>query len=201
VEHGIAIGCAALSAMGLALNHLQRKVIQPDPDFKGGRYPADKQPSRGLGLARAIGMISYKSADLFDERFARNPNQNGEDPSHSLDGRYDVAGYLDHQGEKFVRRFDANSYLIISKAMDTFELGRGYGSEVDALARIKAHVSLVGISSDWLFPVRDVRDLARRIEVAGVQCDYTEFESSHGHDGFLAEMDAVAEVVIGRFHA
>lgn len=201
VEHGIAIGCAALSAMGLALNHLQRKVIQLDPDFKGGRYPADKQPSRGLGLARAIGMISYKSSDLFDERFARNPNRNGEDPSHSLGGRYDVAGYLDHQGEKFVRRFDANSYLIISKAMDTFELGRGYASEVDALARIKAHVSLVGISSDWLFPVHDVRDLARRIEAAGVQCDYTEFESSHGHDGFLAEMDAVAEVVNRRFHA
>ncbi len=201
VEHCIAIGAAPLSAMGLALNHLQRKAIELDPDFKGGRYAAGEQPAGGLGLARAIAMCSYKSADLFDERYARNPNRNSEDPLRSLADRYDVAGYLDHQGEKFVKRFDANAYLVISKAMDTFELGRGYASEAEALGRIKAHVSLVGISSDWLFPAKGVRALADRIEAAGVQCDYTEFETAHGHDGFLAEMDAIAAVVNGSFHA
>jgi len=201
VEHCIAIGTTPLSAMGLALNHLQRKAIQLDPDFKDGRYAADEQPARGLGLARGIAMCSYKSAELFEERYARNPNRNGEDPGRAVEERYDVAGYLDHQGEKFVKRFDANSYLVISKAMDTFELGRGFASEADALKRIKAHVSLVGISSDWLFPAKDVCDLAQRIEAAGVQCDYTEFETAHGHDGFLAEMDAIAAVVNGSFHA
>lgn len=201
VEHCIAIGCAPLSAMGLALNHLQRKVIQLDPDFKDGRYAANRQPVRGLGLARAIGMISYKSAELFEERYGRKPNRNGEDPLRATAARYDVAGYLDYQGEKFVQRFDANSYLIISKAMDTFELGRGYASELQALSRIQALVSLVGISSDWLFPVTDVRALAKRIEAAGARCDYTEFETSHGHDGFLAEMDAIAAVVNGSLHA
>jgi homoserine O-acetyltransferase len=201
VEHCVAIGAVPLSAMGLALNHLQRKAIELDPDFKGGRYTLGEQPARGLGLARAIGMCSYKSAELFDERYARNPNRNGEEPLRSLADRYDVAGYLDHQGEKFVTRFDANSYLVISKAMDTFELRRGYASEEEALQRIKAHVSLVGISSDWLFPAKDVRALAERLEAAGVQCDYTEFETSHGHDGFLAEMDAIAAVVNGRFQA
>jgi homoserine O-acetyltransferase/O-succinyltransferase len=201
VEHCVAIGAAPLSAMGLALNHLQRKAIQLDPNFKDGRYAATEQPARGLGLARAIGMCSYKSPELFDERYARNPNRNGEDPLRSLADRYDVAGYLDHQGEKFVARFDANSYLVISKAMDTFELGRGYASEAEALKRIKAHVSLVGISSDWLFPAKDVRALSKRLEAAGVQCDYTEFETSHGHDGFLAETDAIAAVVNGSFHA
>ena len=201
VEHCIAIGCAPLSALGLALNHVQRKVIQLDPDFKDGRYNAGEQPARGLGLARAIGMCSYKSPELFDERYARNPNRNGEDPLRAVGERYDVAGYLDYQGEKFVSRFDANSYVVISKAMDTWELGRGYASEAEALKRIKAHVSLVGISSDWLFPAKDVRDLAKRIEAAGAQCDYTEFETAHGHDGFLAEMDAVAAVVNGSFHA
>ena len=201
VEHCIAIGCAPLSALGLALNHVQRKVIQRDPDFKDGRYNAGEQPARGLGLARAIGMCSYKSPELFDERYARNPNRNGEDPLRAVGERYDVAGYLDYQGEKFVSRFDANSYVVISKAMDTWELGRGYASEAEALKRIKAHVSLVGISSDWLFPAKDVRDLAKRIEAAGAQCDYTEFETAHGHDGFLAEMDAVAAVVNGSFHA
>jgi len=201
VEHCIAIGTAPLSAMGLALNHLQRQVIRLDPDFHNGLYAPGKQPARGLGLARAIGMISYKSAELFDERYARKPNRNGEDPLSSVDGRYDVAGYLDYQGEKFVVRFDANSYIVITKAMDAFDLGRGYASEAEALKRIRAHVSMVGISSDWLFPANDVRGLAERIEAAGVPCDYTEFETSHGHDGFLAEMDAIATVVNGRFHA
>ena len=201
VEHGIAIGTAPLSAMGLALNHLQRKAIQLDPKFNGGKYPSGEQPSGGLGLARAIAMCSYKSAELFDERYARKPNRNGEDPLRSFEHRYDVAGYLDYQGEKFVQRFDANAYLVISKTMDTFDLAHGYASEAEALKRIQAHVSLVGITSDWLFPPEDVRALAERIEAAGAACDYTEFESSHGHDGFLAEVDAIAAVVSGRFHA
>jgi len=201
VDHCIAIGCAPLSAMGLALNHLQRKAIQLDPDFRDGLYEPNQQPARGMGLARAIGMCSYKSPELFDERYGRKPNRNGEDPVRGIGERYDVAGYLDHQGEKFVSRFDANSYVVITKAMDTFELGRGYASEAEALKRIRAHVSLVGISSDWLFPAKDVRVLSDRIEAAGVQCDYTEFETVHGHDGFLAEMDVVAAVVNGSFHA
>jgi homoserine O-acetyltransferase/O-succinyltransferase len=201
VEHCIAIGTAPLSAMGLALNHLQRKAIQLDPKFHGGKYLPGEQPSGGLGLARAIAMCSYKSAELFDERYARRPNRNGEDPLRSFEHRYDVAGYLDYQGEKFVQRFDANAYLVISKTMDTFDLAHGYASEAEALKRIQAHISLVGITSDWLFPPEDVRALADRIEVAGAPCDYTEFESSHGHDGFLAEVDAIAAVVSGRFHA
>ncbi len=201
VEHCIAIGTAPLSAMGLALNHLQRKAIQLDPKFHGGKYLPGEQPSGGLGLARAIAMCSYKSAELFDERYARRPNRNGEDPLRSFEHRYDVAGYLDYQGEKFVQRFDANAYLVISKTMDTFDLAHGYASEAEALKRIQAHISLVGITSDWLFPPEDVRALAERIEAAGAACDYTEFESSHGHDGFLAEVDAIAAVVSGRFHA
>jgi homoserine O-acetyltransferase/O-succinyltransferase len=201
VEHCIAIGTAPLSAMGLALNHLQRKAIQLDPAFNEGRYAPGEQPRGGLGLARAIAMCSYKSAELFDERYARKPNRNGEDPLHSFEHRYDVAGYLDYQGEKFVQRFDANAYLVISKTMDTFDLAHGYASEAEALKRIQAHVSLVGITSDWLFPPEHVRALAERIEATGAACDYTEFESSHGHDGFLAEVDAIAAVVSGRFHA
>ena len=201
VEHCIAIGTAPLSAMGLALNHLQRQAIRLDRDFHAGKYQPGEQPSGGLGLARAIAMCSYKSAELFDERHARRPNRNGEDPLHSIEHRYDIAGYLDYQGEKFVQRFDANSYLVITKAMDTFDLAQGYFSEAEALRRIRAHVSLVGISSDWLFPPEDVRALAGRIEAAGAVCDYTEFESPHGHDGFLAEVDAVAAIVSGRFHA
>jgi homoserine O-acetyltransferase len=201
VGHCIAIGTAPLSAMGLALNHLQRKAIVLDPKFQGGHYPPEQPPAEGIGLARAIAMCSYKSAELFGERYARKPNRSGEDPFSSLHARFDIAGYLDYQGEKFVQRFDANSYLVITKLMDTFDLARGYASEEEALSRIKAHVSLIGISTDWLFPPEDVRALAERMDAAGVQSDYTEFESAHGHDGFLAEVDAIAAVVNGRFSA
>ncbi len=199
VAHAIPIGAAPLSAMGLALNHLQRQAIQLDPAWRGGRYPADDPPEDGLALARAIAMCSYKSAELFTARFGRRPNRNGEQPEQSLDERYDVAGYLDHQGEKFVQRFDANCYLVISKAMDTFDLARGYASEQEALRRITASVSLVGISSDWLFPAADVRALGDRLRAAGVECDYNELQSSHGHDGFLADPHLLEPVLKQHF--
>ena len=201
VEHCVAIGCAPLSAMGLGLNHLQRQAVQLDPKFSGGRYDPADPPTKGLALARAIAMCSYKSAELFEERFARKPNRKGEDPLRSMQNRYDVAGYLDYQGEKFLERFEANSYMVISKAMDTWDPALGYASEAEALKRIQAHVSMVGISSDWLFPARDVRSLADRMTGVGVRCEYSEFQSTHGHDGFLADMDAIAAVVSGRFQA
>ena len=120
VERALIIGVAPLSAMGLALNHLQRQAILHDPDWADGRYLPQRPPRRGLALARQIGMLSYKSAPLFEERFGRNPNRNGEDP-WCLDGdgggltggRFDIAGYLDYQGERFIERFDANAYLAI----------------------------------------------------------------------------------------
>jgi homoserine O-acetyltransferase len=195
VERAIAIGAAPLSAMGLALNHLQRAAIQLDPAFRGGRYAAGEGPAAGLALARGIAMLSYKSPELLEERFARRPNRNGEDPYGSYSDRFDVAGYLDHQGDKFISRFDANSYLLLSKAMDTFDLRRGYESEREALSRIRGRVLLVGISSDWLFPPQDVRDLGQRIRASGNACDYAELKSAHGHDGFLADMDQLAPFI------
>src|SRR5437868_3286950 len=191
----VSVGAAPLGAMGLALNHLQRQAIQFDAAWQGGRYSESKKPNRGLALARAIAMCSYKSAELFDERFARRPNRTGEDPFEALNARFDVAGYLDYQGEKFTARFDANSYLVLSKAMDTFDLARGYGSEAAALRRIRCPVRLIGISSDWLFPAADVRALADRMSAAGVRCHYAEFHTSHGHDGFLADMPQLAALI------
>jgi homoserine O-acetyltransferase/O-succinyltransferase len=195
VERAIAIGAAPLSAMGLALNHLQRAAIQLDPAYRGGRYAAGRGPESGLALARGIAMLSYKSPELLKERFARRPNRNGEDPYLSYSDRFDVAGYLDHQGSKFIARFDPNSYLVLSKAMDTFDLARDHESEREALRRIRSRVLLVGISSDWLFPAQDVRDLSQRIRAAGHACDYAELKSTHGHDGFLADMDQLAPFI------
>ena len=195
VERSISIGAVPLTAMGLALNHLQRLAILNDADWLNGEYEPGNQPDGGLALAREIAMISYKSADLFTERYARNHNRNGEDPLRSMSGRYDIGGYLDYQGENFTRRFDANSYLIITKAMDNFHQAIGYESERVALERIKARVLLVGISSDWLFPAEEVRSLSERMRDAGVNVEYAELLSSHGHDGFLAEPRALSLIV------
>jgi homoserine O-acetyltransferase len=195
VKRCIAIGAAPLSTMGLALNHLQRQAIRNDPAWLDGCYEPDKQPVAGLAMARAIAMCSYKSAQLFDERFGRQPDRSGEDPNGSIMGRFDIAGYLDYQGLIFTKRFDANSYLVISKAMDNFDLARGYESEEEALKRISARLLLIGISSDWLFPASDVRALAARAQAAGVDASYAELLSSHGHDGFLADAGLLAALV------
>ena len=194
VERAAIIAVAPLSAMGLALNHLQRQAIQNDPDWDSGYYLPQRPPRLGLSLARQIGMLSYKSSGLFDERFARNPNRNGEDP-WSLDnhgggligGRFDIAGYLDHQGERFIQRFDANSYLAILRTMDTWDPITGYASPTEAFSPIRARLTFIGISSDWLFPAESVRDFAGLIRSAGVPAEYREMNSSHGHDAFLAE--------------
>ncbi len=196
VERAVIIGVAPLQAMGLALNHLQRQAIQRDPEWEGGNYLPQKPPRNGLAFARQIAMLSYKSAELFDERFGRKPNRNGEDPWEAGDaqgslgligGRFDIAGYLDHQGERFISRFDANSYLAILRTMDTWDPLRGCASSEEAFGGIRARLSFVGISSDWLFPPQSVRDFAYMIRAAGVQADYREMTSAHGHDAFLAE--------------
>lgn len=193
--------------MGLALNHLQRQAILNDPEWKQGHYLPNRPPRKGLALARQIGMVSYKSNRLFEERFGRNPNRaiHGhaeENPWRSEDsgegligGRFDIAGYLDHQGEKFIDRFDANSYLAIMRTMDTWDPLRGYGSERKAFGRIRAQLSLVGISTDLLFPAEDVRAFAHRIRLAGANVDYREMVSDHGHDAFLAEQAELVQLL------
>ena len=202
VERAAVIGVAPLSAMGLALNHLQRQAIQNDPDWAGGYYLPQRPPRLGLSLARQIGMLSYKSATLFDERFGRNPNRNGEDPwaldEHGgglIGGRFDIARYLDHQGQRFIERFDANAYLAILRTMDTWDPLNGHASAEEAFRRIRARISFVGISSDWLFPPASVREFAATIRSAGVQADYREMSSSHGHDAFLAEQAELVRLI------
>jgi homoserine O-acetyltransferase len=194
VERGLIIGVSPISAMALALNHLQRQAILHDPEWEGGRYLPQRPPRRGLALARQVGMLSYKSAALFEERYGRNPNRNGEDPwglddqgGGLVGGRFDIAGYLEYQGQRFIERFDANSYLALLRTMDTWDPMRGYSSAEEAFGRIRARLSFIGISSDWLFPAPAVRLLAETVRAAGVQADYREMISDHGHDAFLAE--------------
>jgi homoserine O-acetyltransferase len=173
-EKCVAIGATPLSAMGLALNHLQREAVKHE---------------NGVSLARQIAMISYKSAELFDARFSRKPNRNGENPREKMEHRFDVAGYLGYQGEIFTRRFDAATYKSMSKAMDLFDLSD------EEIQKIKAKVSLVGISSDWLFPPGDVEKLAERFKENGVDSDFIEFVSPDGHDAFLSDTEKMSEIL------
>jgi homoserine O-acetyltransferase len=202
VQRAVVIAVAPLGAMGLALNHLQRQAIQSDPDWEDGRYLPFREPRRGLAMARQIAMLSYKSRELFAERFGRNPNRKGDDPwaldDHGgglVGGRFDVAGFLDYQGERFLERFDANSYLAILRTMDTWDPAHAYRSPRDAYGRIQADLIFVGISSDWLFPASDVRQLAESVEACGVRAEYREMVTTHGHDAFLAEQDQLVKLL------
>ena len=195
VERAVIIGVAPLSAMGLALNHLQRQAIQHDPEWAGGHYLPQRPPRQGLALARQIAMLSYKSAELFDERFGRKPNRNGEDPVGGwtaqggglIGGRFDIAGYLDHQGERFIERFDANSYLAILRTMDIWDPLRGMPHLRRPLAGFARGSALWASARIGSFRRRTVRDFAYTIRAAGVEADYREMTSAHGHDAFLAE--------------
>jgi homoserine O-acetyltransferase len=173
-EKCVAVGAAPLSAMGLALNHLQRAAIKHE---------------NGVGLARQIAMISYKSSELFERSFARRPNRNGEIPAARLQNRFDIAGYLDYQGEKFTRRFDAESYNALSKAMDLFDLSDAQ------IEKITARVSLVGITSDWLFPASDVENLTERMKNLGIIAEYVEMISPDGHDAFLSDTEQMRDIL------
>lgn len=185
VKAAVVIGASPLPALGLAFNHIQRLAIDVS------RHSPD--PAAGLALARAVATCTYKSAELFDNRYGRAPNRSGEDPLDSIEARFDVAGYLDHQGAVFVDRFDANSYRTITKAMDTFDVdvpkvGR---------SRVGSRILLVGISSDWLFPPAAVHSLATELIKAGVAAEYVELRSDHGHDGFLVEDSQLVSLVKG----
>ena len=188
----LATGIAA-SAEQIALCWLQEQAIRLDPAFRGGDYyDAEQGPIAGLALARGIGHVSYRSEMELQHRFS-NKAQDDEVPLAG--GRYAVESYLEHHGDKMIGRFDANSYLVLSEAMNHFDLGRGYGGARAALSRVLGQVTVAGISSDRLYPLRLQWELAKLLGVGDVHV----VESGVGHDGFLVEHEAVGEVVRDAF--
>jgi homoserine O-acetyltransferase len=180
---------AAASAEQLALTSVQAHAIRVDPAFRGGDYYGSPGPVAGLGLARRIGHLSYRSEPELDLRFGRRP-QAGEDPLGS--GRYAVESYLDHHASKLVSRFDANSYLVLSRAMDHHDVGRGRGGVAAALSRVQARSMVVTIDSDRLYPPHQQRELATLLPGSP---PLHVVHSLHGHDGFLIEADRVGELI------
>ena len=184
---------AALTAQAIAFSEVGRQAILADPLWQGGDYLPGEGPREGLAIARMLAMITYQSEEAMELRFARRParNKNVSDPSGFTDPgeRFDVEGYLYHQGEALVRRFDANSYLYISRAMDLYDVSEGYPSLEAALSRLRSKALFIGIRSDFLFPAARVRWLADQVRAAGGDAIYAELDSPHGHDAFLKEWE------------
>lgn len=182
---------AAISSQAIAFNEVSRQAIMADPAWQCGDYAPGRGPATGLSIARMLAMITYQSEEAMELRFSRQPVQHEAvtTPTFSpeLGGRFDVENYLYHQGDKLAQRFDANSYLYLSRAMDLYDVSEGYASLEEALRRIRSKALFVGIRSDFLFPAAHVRWLANKVQSVGGDARYMELDSPHGHDTFLKE--------------
>ncbi|WP_406336742.1 homoserine O-acetyltransferase [Streptomyces sp. NBC_00203] len=181
---------AAASAEQIAWANIQLHAIRSDPHWRGGDYhDTGGSPHAGLGLARRLAHVTYRSEPELQVRFGRTP-QGTEDPWNG--GRYQVESYLDHHAAKLVRRFDAGSYVVLADAMNTHDIGRGRGGTRAALRRVTARTVVAGVSSDRLYPLAQQAELAAGIRTA----DHLRvIESPYGHDGFLIEVEQVAALV------
>lgn len=186
-----------LSAQALAFDIVGREAIVTDADYQNGDYyESGRVPAHGLAQARKIGHITYLSPEMMDLRFGREKREPGTGAGTSgFQTNFQVESYLNHKGEGFVRRFDANSYLHITRAMDEFDLGSG---EVDVLEKIRSlgsRIMVIALSSDWLFPPEQSMELATHLIRAGKSISYCGLEAPHGHDAFLLDIRYLAEAV------
>ncbi|MHB8094975.1 MAG: homoserine O-acetyltransferase MetX [Candidatus Aminicenantales bacterium] len=174
------------SALAIGLSEAQRQAIVSDPAWNGGDYYGGPIPARGLALARMIGHISYLSEASMDRKFGRRL-QEGSSFKYEFGTDFQVESYLHYQGRKFVDRFDANSYLYITKASDYFDLAEqwGGGSLAAAFARASARFLVVSFSSDWLFPTSHSRAMVGAMKRAGRDASFCEIDADFGHDSFL----------------
>jgi homoserine O-acetyltransferase/O-succinyltransferase len=190
---------AAASAWQISFSRVGRLAVQLDPRWRGGDYydaePGDG-PHAGLALARMVAHITYRSDAVYEARFGRDPMQLVEE--FSLGPRFEVEGYLDYQGEKLVRRFDTNSYLLLNRAMDLHDIGRNRGGIERALRRVRVPTLNLSISSDTLYPAHQQERTHRILLDGGTPSRHVTVDSPHGHDGFLIEAEAVG-AVLGEF--
>ncbi|AQQ71277.1 Homoserine O-acetyltransferase [Limihaloglobus sulfuriphilus] len=185
-----------LSPQAIAFDAVGRNAILADRDFQDGKYTNDKGPERGLGIARMIGHITYLSEKGMREKFGREL-RTAQDYTYDFNPEFSVETYLNHQGQSFVERFDANCYLYITKAMDYFDLGREYGSLEAAFKKIKAKLLIVSFSSDWLFTPEQSVDMVNAVVANNKSVSYCNIESPYGHDAFLLEPDTLGPLIGG----
>ena len=186
------------SAQNIAFDEVGRQAVMADPDWRGGCYLAEgTRPVKGLGVARMAAHITYLSEVALQRKFGREL-QNREARTFSFDADFQVESYLRHQGASFVERFDANSYLYLTRAMNYFDLAADHGGVLaKAFFGTKGRFCLISFTSDWLFPTSDSRAIVHALNAAGAPVSFVEIESDKGHDAFLLDEPALFATMRG----
>ena len=180
----------------IALRSLQREMVRTDPAWRGGRYASDAGPISGMRLARKLGMISYRSAAEWAQRFGRERVAEERDSNDAFCIDFEVESYLEAHARKFTGDFDANCYLYLSRAMDLFDIADYGGSVASGVARAELRNALViGVDSDILFPLHQQRELAEALTQSGCDVQFERLPSIQGHDSFLVDMDRFRPVI------
>jgi homoserine O-acetyltransferase len=182
------------SAQQIAFNEVGRQAIMADPNWNNGDYYSATPPGAGLAVARMVGHITYMSDESMKTKFGRRLRAR-ENVGFSFDVDFEVESYLRYRGSQFVSRFDANSYLYITKAMDYFDLTGGSAELEDALAPAKCAFQVISFSSDWLYPSYQSQEMVRALQALGRDVSYTEIQANYGHDSFLMDVAEQTEIV------
>ncbi len=186
------------SAQNIAFHEVGRQAVMADPDWCGGQYlMAGKRPEKGLSVARMAAHITYLSEPALQRKFGRN-FQDRVAPTFSFDADFQVESYLRYQGASFVERFDANSYLYVTRAMDYFDIGADHGGILSkAFLKTKTRFCVISFSSDWLFPTSDSRAVVHALNAGGASVSFVELISDKGHDAFLLDEPSLIATVNG----
>jgi homoserine O-acetyltransferase/O-succinyltransferase len=193
LKSAIVIATAAKhSAQQIALNEVGRQAIMADPHWKEGHYYGGHLPAKGLAVARMVGHITYMSETSMGEKFGRRLKDNGKPHKFSID--FEVEDYLHNRGNNFVKRFDANSYLYITKAIDSFDVSKGKNL-YEVFKGIEAKVLVLAFKSDWLYPASQSKEIVKACKLAGVDTTYCEIDSTYGHDAFLLEVEEETHLI------
>jgi homoserine O-acetyltransferase len=186
------------SSQNIAFHEVGRQAIMADPDWRGGRYIADGlRPRKGLAVARMAAHITYMSEQALHRKFGRNL-QDRPQISFGFDADFQIESYLRHQGMSFVDRFDANSYLYVTRAMDYFDLAADHGGVLaKAFAGSRTRFCVVSFTSDWLFPTRESRTVVHALNAAAANVSFVEVETDRGHDAFLLDEPELFRTVRG----
>ncbi|MEP7223018.1 MAG: homoserine O-acetyltransferase [Novosphingobium sp.] len=189
---------AAMPVQNIAFQELGRQAIMADPNWQGGAYyGTGKSPDSGLSVARMAAHITYLSEETLSEKFGRRLQDRAE-KSFGFDADFQVESYLRYQGVSFTGRFDANSYLYITRAMSYFDLTDEHGGRLaDAFAGSKARFCLVSFDTDWLYPTVESRKIAHALNAAGAPVSFVELASPYGHDSFLLDVPSLDRVIAG----
>jgi homoserine O-acetyltransferase len=185
------------NAQAIAFNAVGREAIMQDPDWHRGEYPKGGGPRVGLAIARMMAHITYLSDASMEQKFGRRKRDGagGAESAATFDAQYEVESYLQHQGQAFINRFDANTYLYITRAIDDFDLAGAYGSLEQAFAAVQARTLCVAFTSDWLFPTAQNREIVLALLRAGKSASYAELATDLGHDSFLLDSPQLYDLV------